>query len=106
MSYLRREEILRALTPRERDVVERIAGGLEIKEIARELRIGYQTVKMHIRGAKGKIGARNQLEIAILMHGGRPRTMPEPHEHPLRRGAESEQGPLWQGRLRLAPQRR
>ena len=76
MPYLQREELLRALTPRERDVVERIALGLEIKEIAHELRIGYQTAKMHIQRAKRKLGARNQVEIAILMHGGRPRAAP------------------------------
>jgi DNA-binding CsgD family transcriptional regulator len=106
MAYLQREEILQALTPRERDVVERIASGLEIKEIARELRIGYHTVKMHIRSAKGKLGARNQLEIAILMHGGQPRTMPAPGEHPLRRSEHVERDPIWRGQLRFSPSRR
>lgn len=70
------EEMCRAglasLTPREHDVVERIARGLEIKEIARELGIGYQTVKMHIARARSKLGLRNRLEIAIVMHGGIP----------------------------------
>lgn len=106
MAYLQREEILQALTPRERDVVERIASGLEIREIARELQIGYHTVKMHIQGAKGKLGARNQLEIAILMHGGRPRTMPAPSEHPLRRSERIEREPLWRGQLRFSHSRR
>lgn len=84
MSYLPKEELLHVLTPREQEVVACIAGGLEIKEIARELQIGYHTTKMHIRSAKGKLGARNQLEIAILFHGGRPQAMPETPEHPLR----------------------
>lgn len=60
------------LTKREREVAALIGEGLEIKEIAHELGIGYQTTKMHIRGVKGKLGVRNQLEIAILMHGGGP----------------------------------
>jgi DNA-binding CsgD family transcriptional regulator len=85
MSYLPKEELLHVLTPREQEVVECIAGGLEIKEIARELQIGYHTTKMHIRSAKGKLGARNQLEIAILLHGGHPQAMPEAAQHPLRR---------------------
>lgn len=103
MSYLQREEILRALTPREQDVVERIALGLEIKEIAHELCIGYQTAKMHIRSAKGKLGVRNQLEIAILMHGGRPHAAPDAHKHPLRRGygRSTEMQPTWRNHLRF-----
>jgi DNA-binding CsgD family transcriptional regulator len=43
---------------------------LRLKEIAHDLGIGYHTVRMFIRSAKGKLGARNQLEVAILMHGG------------------------------------
>lgn len=99
MAYLDRDEVLRILTPREQDVVERIALGLEIKEIAEELRIGYQTAKMHIARAKGKLGARNQLEIAILMHGGRPQAMPEAHEHPIRFCGGIEMEPVWRGAL-------
>jgi DNA-binding CsgD family transcriptional regulator len=83
MSYLHREEILRVLTPREQEVAGLVASGLEIKEIARELGIGYQSAKIHIRNAKGKVGARNQLELAILMHGGQPRSMPPAPKHPL-----------------------
>ncbi len=102
MSYLEREEILRALTPREQDVAERIAKGLEIKEIAHDLCIGYQTTKMHIRRVKDKLDARNQLEIAILMHGGRPRAAPEASKHPLRRSYDGiEMLPVWRNHLRL-----
>lgn len=63
------------LTPRETDVAERVADGLEIKEIARELGIQYQTVKMHIRAAKGKMGVRNQIELALTMRGYTPRSL-------------------------------
>lgn len=102
MTYLGRDEVLHVLTPREQDVFERIARGLEIKEIAHELQIGYQTVKRHIAHAKGKLCARNQLEIAILMYGGRPQAMPDAPEHPIRfslaRACDPE--PAWRGSLR------
>ncbi len=105
MSYLPKEEILHVLTPREQEVVERIASGLEIKEIAHELQIGYHTAKMHIAHAKRKLGARNQLEIAILLHGGRPQAMPEASEHPLRLCAERASAPTWHGTLRYSARR-
>jgi DNA-binding CsgD family transcriptional regulator len=101
MSYLHRAEILRVLTRREQDVVERVAKGLEIKEIAHDLGIGYQTVKMHIRGAKGKLGARNQLELAILMHGGQPSSMPDAHKHPLHSSGQIDREPAWHSHLRF-----
>lgn len=65
------------LSPRERDVAARVAEGLEIKEIASELGIGYHTVKMHIRAAKRKMGVRNQLELALVMVGKTPRSLQE-----------------------------
>lgn len=99
MAYLSKDEVLRALTPRERDVVERIARGLELKEIARDLGIGYHTVKMHVARAKSKLCARNLVEIAILMHGGQPQTMPALHEHPLRLCRPIEAEPIWQRHL-------
>ncbi len=95
MTYLRKDEVMSILTSRERDVVERIALGLEIKEIADELHIGYQTAKMHIARAKSKLGARNQLEIAILLHGGRPQAMPDAHEHPIRMCCGIATRPTW-----------
>jgi DNA-binding CsgD family transcriptional regulator len=102
MPYLPKEELLHVLTPREQEVVECIATGLEIKEIAHELQIGYHTTKMHIAHAKRKLGARNQLEIAILLHGGRPQAMPAAHEHPLRLCAEGAAAPPWRGSLRYS----
>ena len=96
MAYLSKDEVLGVLTPRERDVVERIARGLEIKEIAHDLDIGYQTAKMHIARAKDKLCARNQLEIALVMHGVKPAHMPPAHEHPVRLCRSIEAAPAWQ----------
>jgi DNA-binding CsgD family transcriptional regulator len=63
-----------ALTPRERDVANLVCEGLEVKEIARELHIGYHTVKMHLRGTKAKLGVRNQLEVILVLLGRTPRS--------------------------------
>lgn len=79
------------LSRRERQVVEGIARGLEGKEIAREVGITYNTMKMHIWRAKHKMNARNQLEVAILAHGGVPdahRAQPTVERH-------IEQAPSW-----------
>lgn len=105
MAYMCKDEVMSVLTPREQDVVECIARGLEIKEIARELHIGYQTVKMHIARAKGKLNARNQLEIAILLHGGRPQAMPEVHEHPIRLTRTIDRQPIWVNNMRYSTRR-
>mgnify|MGYP001278551450 CR=1 FL=1 len=105
MTYLRTDELMSVLTPREQDVVDRIARGLEIKEIAHELQIGYHTAKMHIARAKHKLGARNQIEIAILLHGGRPQAMPAAHEHPIRLCREMAPEAAWRHTMRYRVRR-
>lgn len=50
------------LTPRERDVLRLLAKGLGNGEIADELRIGYGTVRSHVRGVLEKLGAHSRLE--------------------------------------------
>lgn len=105
MTYLRTDELMSVLTPREQDVVARIARGLEVKEIAHELQIGYHTAKMHIARAKRKLGARNQLEIAILLHGGQPQAMPAAHEHPVRLCYEGTIEAAWRNSLRYSTRR-
>ena len=47
---------LRALSPRERDVVDRMAEGLTNKDIGRELCISPRTVEIHRSNAMGKLG--------------------------------------------------
>src|SRR5690242_13975425 len=89
------------LTPREQEAVFGVARGLEIKEIARSMGIGYHTAKMHIHSAKAKLGARNQLEVAILYHGGTPASMENlPHvEKPI------ESAPTWSSHQRFSQAR-
>jgi DNA-binding NarL/FixJ family response regulator len=54
-----------ALTPREQQVLDRIARGLSNKEIAQKLRISEKTVKQHITRILAKIGGRNRVEAAL-----------------------------------------
>jgi DNA-binding CsgD family transcriptional regulator len=50
------------LTPREREVLELMAAGLDNRAIASKLRIQYTTVRGHVRSVIEKVGARSRLE--------------------------------------------
>jgi len=50
------------LTPREREVLELMAAGLDNRAIAAKLRIQYSTVRGHVRSVIEKVGARSRLE--------------------------------------------
>jgi DNA-binding CsgD family transcriptional regulator len=50
------------LTPREREVLELMAAGLDNRAIAAKLRIQYTTVRGHVRSVIEKVGARSRLE--------------------------------------------
>lgn len=54
---------LERLTPRERDVLERVSRGLHGKEIAAELDICLRTVETHKANLMAKLGARNVAEL-------------------------------------------
>ena len=53
---------LQSLTPRERDVLRRVAAGVSSRDIARELGISYATVRTHIRSLGRKLGVHSKLE--------------------------------------------
>lgn len=55
-----------SLTPRETEVLAKLAQGLQNKEIASELVISERTVKFHVSSILGKLGAGNRTEAVAL----------------------------------------
>jgi DNA-binding NarL/FixJ family response regulator len=55
-----------ALTPREQQVLAKLATGAQNKEIGRDLGLAEVTVKLHVRQILKKIGARNRSEAASI----------------------------------------
>jgi DNA-binding NarL/FixJ family response regulator len=54
------------LSPRQLDVIRLLSVGLSVKEIARELKLGAGTVKVHLSLAYSALGARNRIEAVML----------------------------------------
>ena len=61
-----RTELLEELTPREREVLQMLAGGLGNKEIAARLSISEHTAKFHVASILGKLGASTRTEAVSI----------------------------------------
>jgi PAS domain S-box-containing protein len=59
-----------ALTPREQEIVRRVALGESGPEIAAELGIAHDTVRTHVRNAMAKLGARSRAQLVAKALGG------------------------------------
>lgn len=59
-------ELPEPLTPREREVLQMISGGLGNKEIAGRLSISEHTVKFHVASILGKLGASTRTEAVSI----------------------------------------
>lgn len=59
------------LTPRERQVAERLLAGLSNKEIAVSMKIEVHTVKTYLRHLFAKLAVRSRLEAAARLHATR-----------------------------------
>jgi two-component system, NarL family, response regulator YdfI len=59
-------ELAVTLTPREREVLQMLAGGLANKEIASRLAISEHTVKFHVTSILGKLGATSRTEAVSI----------------------------------------
>ncbi len=68
---------LQPLSPRERDVLRLIARGHSNRQIARDLAIGEQTVKTHVRSILIKLGLQDRVQAAIFAL----RHQPDGYEH-------------------------
>jgi len=54
------------LTGREREVLELLAQGLQLEEIAGRLGIGLETVRTHVRNATERLGAANRTHAVAI----------------------------------------
>ncbi len=65
------ESAAERLTPREREVLALIAGGLSNKRIARELGLSEKTVKTHVGHVLAKLGVSDRTQAALhAVHAG------------------------------------
>ena len=64
------------LTPREREIVVRVARGRSNADIARELFVSEATVKSHLTGELTSLGCSSRVEVAVL--AGRAGWLREP----------------------------
>jgi DNA-binding CsgD family transcriptional regulator len=76
------------LTPRERDVLGRVAEGLQNKEIAQKLDISVATVRNHVHNLLDKLGVHSKLEaISLAYRAGWVASPPEPSDRRSGRAA-------------------
>jgi DNA-binding NarL/FixJ family response regulator len=60
------EDILRKLTPRERQVLQRIVAGQSTEQMSREMSVAISTLRSHIGGVLAKLGAHSRVEAAAI----------------------------------------
>ena len=66
-----RPDPLSTLSPREREILELLAGGLNGEEVAQRLVISAETVRTHVRNAMNKLRARTRAHAVALVAGQR-----------------------------------
>jgi DNA-binding NarL/FixJ family response regulator len=66
---LRSNDPLAALTSREQQILEGVAGGLSNKEIGQKLALTEKTVKHYVTNVLQKLHVRNRVEAALLARG-------------------------------------
>lgn len=88
------DDLLAALTPREREILLLLVEGVGRKEVANRLQLSANTVRTHLHSLMSKFGVHSTLEVVAL---ARPRleTFPEIREpsRPVSRDAERDPGP-------------
>ena len=61
-----RDDSLKQLTEREREILQHLASGKSTKAIARALDISHDTVKLHVRHILAKLGLTSRVEAAVF----------------------------------------
>jgi two-component system nitrate/nitrite response regulator NarL len=64
------EEMLRKLTPRERQVLQRIVAGQSTGQMAREMNVAMSTLRSHIGRILNKLDAHSQVQAAAIASRG------------------------------------
>jgi two-component system nitrate/nitrite response regulator NarL len=64
------EELLRTLTPRERQVLQRIMAGQSTRQMAREMDVAMSTLRSHIGHVLNKLGAHSRVQAAAIASRG------------------------------------
>jgi two-component system, NarL family, nitrate/nitrite response regulator NarL len=64
------EELLQTLTPREKQVLQRIVAGQSTGQMAREMDVAMSTLRSHIRGVLNKLGAHSRVQAAAIASRG------------------------------------
>jgi two-component system, NarL family, nitrate/nitrite response regulator NarL len=65
------------LTPREREVLRLLAGGLSNAAIARALGVCTKTVECHVTNVLGKLGLASRVEVALWARDEWPDGLPD-----------------------------
>jgi DNA-binding NarL/FixJ family response regulator len=81
------------LTPREIEIVQKIADGRTNKEVGEHYSIRERTVKHHLTNIFGKVGVSSRLELALLAREHRIQVSPDPADQPAGRRAKSGDSP-------------
>jgi two-component system NarL family response regulator len=81
------DDLLAALTPRERDVLFLLVEGVGRKEVANRLQLSANTVRTHLHSLMSKFGVHSTLEVVAL---ARPRLEGAPRPREPRRRASRD----------------
>ena len=75
---------LSTLTPRETEVLGRIAAGQNTRKMASEMNVTTETLRTYVKNVLAKLAVHSRLEAAALASGQIPSGPHEPdHDHPL-----------------------
>lgn len=72
-----RNALTRFLTPREREVLERLVAGQSTAELARAMGVRYSTARTHIQNTLAKLGVHSKLEAVAFAVSNRVVAIPD-----------------------------